>query len=113
MNINIVLIRILQFTTFALFLFGALVYVGVFLLLPLDLLFQIMRALHAIGLPVVIALLAAGGAVGYVGMQLWKMSDLCHLVLDIGKQMLAMGRAQLKRYEELLAAYQPNNSPAE
>lgn len=106
MNINVFLIRFLQFTTFALFLFAFLVYAFTFVLLPLAVLFQVTRLLHGIGLPVVIALLAAGGAVGYVGKTLWQMSNLCRLVWDIGMQMVAFGQAQIQRYEQVLAEYQ-------
>ncbi|TAN51917.1 MAG: hypothetical protein EPN21_05340 [Methylococcaceae bacterium] len=106
MNINIFLIRFLQFTTFALFLFAFLVYAFTFVLLPLAVLFQVTRLLHGIGLPVVIALLGAGGAVAYVGKTLWGMSTLCHLVWDIGMQIVTFGKAQLQRYEQVLAEYQ-------
>lgn len=105
MNINVFLIRLLQFITFAVFLFAALVYAGAFLLVPLDIIFQVTRLLHGIGLPTIMALLVAGGAVWYVGKRLWEMPALWHLVWDVGMQIVSFGQAQVKRYDEVLADY--------
>lgn len=106
MNINVFLIRLLQFITFALFIFAALVYAGVFLLVPLDVLFQATRLLHGMGFPMVLAFLAAGGGLGWLGKKVWEMPALWKLVVDIGMQLVALGREQIKRYDEVLAAHQ-------
>lgn len=113
MNINVFLIRLLQFITFALFIFAALVYAGVFLLVPLDLLFQATRILHGIGFPVVLAFLAAGAALGWLGKQVWEMPELWRLVVDIGMKLVALGREQIKRYDEVLAVYQTSGARSE
>lgn len=109
MSINIFLIRLLQFATFAVFLFAVLVYSGIFLLLPLDILFQITRMLHAMGLPVILALAAGCGAMWYVGKKLWQMTELWQLVVEVGMLFVDFGREQIKRYDELLAVYRQND----
>ncbi|BBL70685.1 hypothetical protein [Methylogaea oryzae] len=109
MNINVFLIRLMQFITFALFIFAALVYAGVFLLVPLDILFQGTRVLHGMGFPVVLAFLGAGAALGWLGKKVWEMPALWQLVLDIGMQLVAHGREQIKRYDDVLASYQTSS----
>lgn len=113
MNINVFLIRLLKFITFALFLFAMLVYAGAFVLLPLDILFQLTRVFQGFGMPVVMALLASGGVLGYVGVKLRDMPGLYQLVWDIGVQLITFGRGQISRYDELLAGYQPEAAASE
>lgn len=103
MKLDQTLVKVFKFITFVFFSFTALLYVGVLLLLPLDVLFQIVRLFHAMGLPTVIAAALGIGAVGYLGLQISKMPALCALVVDIGKQLVAFGHAQIRRCDALIA----------
>jgi hypothetical protein len=88
--------------TFVLFTFMVLVYFGFLLLLPLDILAQLIRILSAIGLPTAIAAVLSVGAVGYLGYVVYRMPDLHKLVIDIGMELVNFGRAQLKRFDPLI-----------
>lgn len=102
MKLDQILVKTFKFITFVFFTFTVLLYFGVLLLLPLDVLFQVTRIFHAIGLPTVIAAAIGIGAVGYLGLTLSKMTDLCALIVDIGKQMIEFGHAQVKRCDALI-----------
>ena len=102
MKIEQTLVKVFKFVTFVFFTLTALVYVGIILLLPLDILFQIVRILHAIGLPTVIAAALGIGAIGYLGLRIARMPALCDLVVDIGRQLVDFGHAQIKRCDALL-----------
>lgn len=102
MKIEQALVKVFKFVTFVFFTLSALLYVGILLLLPLDILFQIVRILHAIGLPTVIAAVFGVGVIGYLGLTVSRMPALCNLVVDIGKQLVDFGHAQIKRCDTLL-----------
>lgn len=102
MKLNVALAKILKFVTFVLFTFMTLVYFGVLLLIPLDLLFQVIRLFHAIGLPTVIAAAIGLGALYYVGKAILKMPALYELVLDIGKQIVSFGYEQIQRFDSII-----------
>jgi hypothetical protein len=94
--------NVFKFVTFVLFTFMVLVYFGLLLLLPLDILAQLIKILSAIGLPTLIAAALSVGAVGYLGYTVYRMPELYRLVLDIGMELVSFGRAQLKRFDPLI-----------
>ncbi len=102
MKFNLLLTKSLQFVTFALFTFMTLVYFGVLLLLPLDLLFQIVRLLHSLGLPTLVSLALGVSLLTYVGYHVYRMPDLYTLVIDIGRELISFGHAQVKRFDPLI-----------
>jgi hypothetical protein len=102
MNLNFLLTKLFQFVTFALFIFMTLVYFGVLLLLPLDFLFQVVRLLHSMGLPAPVSLPISGALLVYIGYQIYRMPDLYTLVIDIGRQLITFGHAQIKRFDPLI-----------
>jgi hypothetical protein len=99
MKVNVALIKLLQFITFSLFLFSAMIYEGTFLLLPLDVLYQVTRGLQALGLPVVLALAAGCGVLAYGGYSLRKRADLCRAIVEIGVELLQFGSRQARRFD--------------
>lgn len=101
MKLEMILTKVFKFVTFVLFTFMTLVYFGVLLVLPLDVLFQIVRIFHAIGLPTALAAAAGIAAFGYLGFVVSKMPALYGLILDIGKQLVVFGQNQLVRFDEL------------
>jgi hypothetical protein len=102
MNLNVALAKTFKFVTFVIFTFMTLVYFGVLLLLPLDILFQIIRLVHGIGLPTVIAVVVGVGALFYVGKAVAAMPALYELLLDIGKEIVTFGHAQIQRFDALI-----------
>jgi hypothetical protein len=102
MKLDQTLVKVFKFVTFVFFTFTALLYVGVLVLLPLDVLFQVVRIFHALGLPTVIAAALGVGAVGYLGLTISRMPALCELAVDIGKEIVSFGHAQIKRCDALI-----------
>ena len=102
MKLDKTMVKIFKFITFVFFTFAALMYAGILLLLPLDLLFQITRLFSAFGLPTLMAATIGICALGYVGLAVSKMPELCELVVDIGRQLLAFGHSQIKRCDALI-----------
>jgi hypothetical protein len=102
MKLDLILAKVFKFVTFVLFTFMTLVYFGVLLILPLDVLFQIVRIFNAIGLPTAIAAVAGIAAFGYLGYAVSRMPALYELILDIGKQLVAFGQAQIHRFDTVI-----------
>jgi hypothetical protein len=101
MKVNVALIKLMQFITFSLFLFSALIYEGTFLLLPLDVLYQVTRGLQALGLPVVLALASGCGVVAYAGYSLWKRAGLCEAIVETGMELLQFGSQQARCFDAM------------
>jgi hypothetical protein len=101
MKLDMILTKVFKFVAFVLFTFMTLVYFGVLLILPLDVLFQIVRIFHAIGLPTAFAAAAGIAAFGYLGYVVARMPALYGLILDIGKQLVVFGQTQLARFDEV------------
>lgn len=102
MKLDAILTKAFKFIIFVLFMFMTLVYFGVLLVIPLDLMAQIIKLFHAIGLPTVLAAAIGIGALGYFGLLVSKMPQLYQLLLDIGLQLYAFGNDQIKRFDPLV-----------
>ncbi|NBS16140.1 MAG: hypothetical protein EBT06_05470 [Gammaproteobacteria bacterium] len=102
MKLDQVMAKVFKFIIFVFFTFTALLYIGVLLLLPLDVLFQVVRLFHAIGLPTVISVSMGIALIGFIGVQVSQMPALCALVVDVGRQLIAFGHAQIKRCDGLI-----------
>lgn len=102
MKINIALTKTFKFITFVLFTFMTLVYFGVLLIIPLDIMVQLIKLLHVIGLPTVVAVAAGVGALGYLGWVVSRMPELYKLLLNIGIEITTFGNAQIKRFDAII-----------
>jgi hypothetical protein len=102
MKIDIFLAKTFKFVVFVLFTFMTLIYFGVMLLLPLDILTQIIRIFHGIGLPTILAAGLGISAVGYVGYLISRMPELYKLVVDIGVQLISFGYSQIQRFDPII-----------
>jgi len=102
MKLDQSLVKVFKFVTFVFFTFTSLLYFGILLLLPLDILFQVVRIFHAIGLPTILSGAIGVGALAYLGLAISKMPEFCGLVMDIGKQLIAFGHQQIKRWDDLV-----------
>lgn len=101
MTLNIALTKTFKFITFVLFAFMVLVYFGVLLIIPLDIMTQLIKLLHAIGLPTVIAVAAGIGALGYLAWVVSRMPELYNLLFNIGIEIASFGNTQIKRFDAL------------
>ena len=106
MKINLILAKVFKFITFVLFTFMALVYFGVLLIVPLDIMTQIIRLFHGIGLPTVIAAVLGIGGLAYLGLVVSRMPELYKLVIDVGVQLVSFGHAQIKRFDAVIDGLQ-------
>lgn len=114
MKLNLILAKVFKFVTFVLFTFMTLVYFGVLLILPLDIMAQVIRLLVLIGLPAVISAVAGIGVLAYVGLMVYRMPELYQLVLNIGLDLVNFGHAQIKRFDTIIetATVQESGSAA-
>lgn len=114
MKIELALTTVFKFLTFVLFTFMVLVYFGFLLLLPLDILTQLIRIFSMFGFSTFFAGVLSVGAVGYLGYVIYQMPHLYHLVLDIGVELISFGHAQLKRFDPLIevARGAPEKTPS-
>ena len=104
MKLNLILAKVFQFVTFVLFTFMVLVYFGLMLILPLDVVAQVVRILMAIGFPAIIAAGVGIGVVGYLGYAVSRMPELYMLVFEIGRDLINFSHTQIKRFDPLIAA---------
>jgi hypothetical protein len=91
-----------KFVTFVFFTFTTLVYIGVLLLVPLDVLFQLIRLFHAVGFPTIISGCMGVALVGYLGLEVSRMPQLLELIVDIGRQLVEFGHSQIRRCDALI-----------
>lgn len=102
MKLNLILAKVFKFITFVLFWFMTLIYFGVLLILPLDILTQIIRIFTGMGLPTAVAVGVGVGILGYIGYLISRMPELYKLVIDIGMQLISFGNEQRKRFDPII-----------
>lgn len=112
MKLNLILAKVFKFVTFVLFTFMTLVYFGVLLILPLDIMAQVIRLLMLIGLPTIISAVAGISVLAYVGLMVYRMPELYQLVLNIGLDLVNFGHAQIKRFDPLIETTTAQESSA-
>ena len=81
-NVNVALIRFLQFVVFVLFTFIVLVYFGAFVLLPLDLVVLITKFLGVFGLGSLFGAIIAVPVVAYLGKIVYQTPGLVQMIID-------------------------------
>ena len=100
-NINVGLVRLLQFMVFALFTFMVLAYFGAIVLLPLDIIALLIKLLGVFGLNGFIAALIAVPAVGYLGLIVYKTPNLVKILLDTGIDLVHTGKNRVEAFNEI------------
>ena len=103
-KVNVVLVRLLQFVVFVAFTFMVIVYFGAMVLLPLDAIVLLIKLLGIFGLHGFIGALVAIPAVGYLCLSVYKMPELCKLVIDTGIELVKMGKAKVDAFNEIANA---------
>ncbi len=103
-KVNVVLVRLLQFVVFVLFTFMVIAYFGAMVLLPLDAIVLITKLLGVFGLHGFIGALVAIPVVGYLCLMVYKMPELCKLVMDTGFDLVKTGKAKIEAFNEIVNA---------
>jgi hypothetical protein len=103
-KVNVALVRLLQFVVFVLFTFTVIAYFGAMVLLPLDAIVLLTKLLGVFGLHGFIGALIAIPAVGYLCLMVYKMPELCKLVVDTGIELVKTGKAKVEAFNELANA---------
>lgn len=101
-NLNLVVLRLLQFIVFTLFTFIVCVYFGVLILLPLDLVVLISKFLAVLGIGNLFGAVIAVPVVAYLGKIVYTTPGLIAMLIDNGKDLIAMGRQRVEAFNPLL-----------
>ncbi len=99
-NLNLILIRLLQFVVFAVFTFFVLVYFGAFVLLPLDLVVLISKLFDLIGLGNLFGAVIGVAAVAYLGKIVYETSGLIPMIIDNGVELASIGRQRVEAFNK-------------
>lgn len=100
-NVNVALVRLLQFVVFVVFTFIVMTYFGALLLIPLDLIYIIIKILSAIGFNSVLAAFIAVPAVGYLVLTVYKTPELVKLLLDTGMDLVNSGKQRIEAFNNI------------
>jgi hypothetical protein len=103
-NINVALVRLLQFLVFAVFTFMVLAYFGAIVLLPLDMAALLIKLLGVLGLNGFIAAFIAVPAVGYLGLMVYRTPELVKMLLDIGIDLVDTGKNRVTAFNKVVEA---------
>lgn len=103
-NLNLVLIRLIQFIVFALFTFMVLVYFGALVLLPLDLVVLASKLLHVFGIGTLFGAILAVPAVAYLGKIVYNTPGLIQMLIDNGIDLVNMGKQRVDAFNKLAEA---------
>ncbi|MDD1605850.1 MAG: hypothetical protein LUP96_04000 [Methylococcaceae bacterium] len=107
-KVNVVLVRLLQFVVFVLFTFMVIAYFGAMVLLPLDAIVLLTKLMGVFGLHGFIGALVAIPVVGYLCLTVYKMPELCKLVIDTGIELVKTGKAKVEAFNEIANALPQN-----
>lgn len=100
-NVNVALVRLLQFVVFVLFTFMVIVYFGAMILLPLDAAVLLIKLLTVFGLNSFIAAFIAIPAVAYLGLKVYRIPGLGKMIVDTGVELVSMGKAKIESFNSV------------
>jgi uncharacterized membrane protein YhaH (DUF805 family) len=103
-NVNVALVRLLQFVVFAVFTFMVLVYFGALLLVPLDALALFIKLMTAFGLNGFIAALIGVPVIGYLGLIVYRTPGLVKMLIDIGLDLVNAGKNRIEEFNKIVEA---------
>jgi uncharacterized membrane protein YhaH (DUF805 family) len=103
-NVNVALVRLLQFVVFAVFTFMVLVYYGALLLVPLDALALFIKLMTAFGLNGFIAALIGVPVIGYLGLIVYRTPGLVKMLIDIGLDLVKTGKNRIEEFNKIVEA---------
>jgi hypothetical protein len=103
-NLNVALVRLLQFVVFVLFTFFVLVYFGTMILLPLDLVVLLTKFLGFLGIGSVFGAILAVPVVAYLGKIVYSMPGLIRMIVDNGIDLVNVGKQRVEAFNKLVEA---------
>ncbi|MGR8932427.1 MAG: hypothetical protein ACU836_17515 [Gammaproteobacteria bacterium] len=95
-NLNVALVRLLQFVVFMLFTFIVLVYFGTMILLPLDIVVLISKLLGGS----LIGVLIAVPVVAYLGKIVYTTPGLIQMIIDGGIDLVHTGKQRVEAFNK-------------
>ena len=79
-----------------------LAYAFAMILLPLDAIVMLIKLLSIVGLGGIIGAIIAVPAVGYLGLQVYKMPGLTQLLVDIAVDLVNTGKARIDAFNKII-----------
>ena len=99
-NLNVALVRLLQFVVFVLFTFIVLVYFGTMILLPLDIVVLISKLLGVIGIGTLFGAIIALPVVAYLGKIVYNTPGLIQMIVDGGIDLANTGKQRVEAFNK-------------
>jgi len=103
-NLNVILIRLLQFVVFVLFTFIVLVYFGTMILLPLDVVVLLTKFLGVLGFGTLFGAIVAIPAVAYLGKIVYNTPGLIPMIIENGIDLANIGKQRVEAFNKLVDA---------
>lgn len=103
-NINLAVVKLLQFIVFVLFTFIVLTYFGVLVLVPLDILALFVKMASALGVNGFIAAIIGAAGVGYLAFSAYKIPGLSKMLIDTGLELVQIGKGRIEAFNQLAEA---------
>jgi len=101
MKLNLILARTFQFVVSLLFITMVLFYAGALLMVPLAVLVYAIKIASLLA-PTVVAVIVGIAVLGYLGLRVYRMSELLNALLGIGSDLAAFGFKQNERFEPII-----------
>jgi hypothetical protein len=103
-NLNVILVRLLQFVVFVLFTFIVLVYFGTMILLPLDLVVLMAKFLSVFGIGSLLGAIVAVPVVAYLGKIVYNTPGLIQMIIDNGIDLVNLGKERVEAFNKIAEA---------
>lgn len=103
-NLNVALVRLLQFVVFALFTFIVLVYFGTMLLLPLYIVVLISKMLNLLGIGTLFGAIIAVPVVAYLGKIVYGTPGLIQMIIENGLDLVNLGKQRVDAFNKIAEA---------
>lgn len=103
-NLNLALIRLIQFVVGALFTFIVVAYIGVLILLPLDIVVLASQFLSMFGIGTLFGAIVAIPGVFYLGKIVYNTPGLVQMLVDNGIDLFNMGKQRVDAFNKLAEA---------
>lgn len=103
-NLNVVLVRLLQFVVFVVFTFIVLTYFGTMVLLPLGIVVQITQILHLLGIGTLFGAIVAVPVVVYLGKIVYGTPGLIQMIIENGIDLANTGKQRVEAFNKFAEA---------
>lgn len=103
-NLNVALVRLLQFVVFVLFTFIVLVYFGTMILLPLDMVVLMAKFLNVFGIGTLFGAIVAVPVVAYLGKIVYNTPGLIPMIIDNGIDLVNTGKQRVEAFNKFAEA---------